>query len=203
MPQSPQNLPAVTVGSTSPKPLQIDKQGGLLRSGLHGDNYNQAYNGNLFRGANPTPVTLSAALATTYVGLCLSNPVGSTKNLAVRNVGAVTIIAPATFLALGLIVGWIAGGVTAHTTPLTPAPSLINGVGVPLAKLDSAATLVGTPAWARWLNASLATGGQVNFNADIQGGIIIPPGGYVAIGANAAGPAAGFLGSIEWEEVAL
>lgn len=203
MPQSPQNLPAVTAGTTTPKPQQLDKQGGLLQSGLHGERYAQAYNANLFRGANPTGVQLSAALAATYVGICLSNPIASTKNLALRRVAGVIIVAPAAFLALGLITGWSAAGVVTHTTPLTPAPSFINNAAVPLGKLDSAATLVGTPVWASWLGANLATGGNANFVEDYYGGIIIPPGGYVAIGAQAAGPAAGFLGSMEWEEVAF
>ena len=79
----------------------------------------------LFMGANPSGVTTSAALATTYVGLCLSNPAGNASggkpiNLLVRRVSGVVIVAPAAVLAFNLITGYAAGGVTVHTTALTP-----------------------------------------------------------------------------------
>lgn len=195
-------------GSNIAAPSTVGKQGDLLASYLHGEKYNQAYNGNLFRGANAAAVTLSAALATTYVGLCLSNPAGNTKNLVVRRVSGVMIIAPANFIAVGLIVGFVAAGIVTHTTPVTTLGSGFLGAGTsagaaPSAKLDAACTLVGTPVWAEWLAANAATAGNTNFSADIQGAIIVPPGGYVAIGSNVAGPASGFLGSFEWEEVAV
>jgi hypothetical protein len=157
----------------------------------------------LFTVSNPTPVQLSAGLATTFVGLCLSNPAASTKNLAIQRVSGMTMVAPAAFLALGLITGFVAGGITVHTTPLTPLSGFVGDSGVPVGKADSAATLVGTPAWALWFVTEAATAGNPMFNVDLAGSIIIPPGGYAAIGANVAGPAAGFLGSMEWVEAPI
>lgn len=201
----PQGATGTNIAKTSTGAFgapNLGKQGDLSQSALHGEKYTQAYGGNLFTGASPSAVTLSAALATTYVGLCLSNPAANTKNLVVRRVSGVIIIAPATFLALGLVAGYAAGGITVHTTPITTLASALVGTGAaPTAKLDSACTLVGTPYWADWLQANAATGGNANFSTDIQGGLVLPPGAYVAIGANAAGPASGFLGSFEWEEV--
>ena len=43
----------------------------------------------------------------------------------------------------------------------------------------------------------------LSFNLDLNGAIIIPPGGYVAIGTNVAGPASGFQGGLSWEEVVV
>lgn len=192
------------IGATKvPGPLGKGTGGDLWGSSLHGTKYTQAVQSNLARGANPSAVTLSAALATTYVGLCLSNPAGNTKNLVLRRVSGLCIIAPGTFLAMGVIAGYAVGGITVHTTALTPASSLIGTGTAPTGKLDSACTLVGTPVWAAWLQSNAATGGNTNFSIDLEGGIVLPPGAYAAIGANAAGPGSGFLGSMEWEEIAI
>ena len=202
MPQNPFMSNVATNSTGVREPLATGQSGDLLQSALHGSKFNQAYNSHIFRGANAAGATLSAALATTYVGLCLSNPAGSGYNLALRRVGCALIVAPATFLALGLLGGYAAGGITVHTTPVTPLCTKLGSAAVAIGKLDAAATLVGTPAWIAWFANNAATGGQTNaISIDFEAGIIVPPGAYVAIGANAAGPAAGFLGSMEWEEI--
>lgn len=203
---------------------RMGQQKDAWTSDRHGKYYNSVYGipavgssvataGAVFRGSNSAGATLSAALATTYVGLCLSNPAGNTLNLVVRSVSGVIIIAPAGMLALGLITGWAVGGVTAHTTAIqsnittayvgaATSSGSVKLAAATTAKLDAAATLVGTPVWDRWLSCNAATTNNVTFYQDLNDDLIIPPGGYVAVGANAAGPAAGFLGTFEWEEVA-
>jgi hypothetical protein len=109
-------------------PGRVDPQQSIWSTQRHGKYYAPVYGvpafvtssllataalaGSTYRCANPAtaPVALSNALATTYVGLCLNNPGGSGVNLAVKTVAAEIIAAPAAFLALGLIVGWAAGG---------------------------------------------------------------------------------------------
>jgi hypothetical protein len=205
-------------------PGRIDQQKALWSSPRHGKYYASAYGtpafgttaaqaGSSFRCSNPAtaPVQLSAGLATTYVGLCLSNPATSTVNLVVRRVAGVLITAPATFIALGLIDGWAAGGITAHTTPLNTviSPDYIGAAPsggsivqpASAANVDSACTLVGTPNWDRWLIGNITSGSPISFNFDLDDDEIIPPGGYLAIGANIAGPGAGFLGTFGWEEL--
>lgn len=149
---------------------------------------------------SPSAVTTSAGLATTYVGLCLSNAAGSTVNLVLQRVAGSFIVATSTITMIGLITGYAAGGITVHTTALTPFNALIGTGAVPVAKADSAATLVGTPLWTMTL-AQAAASSTTAFNVDLQGGIIIPPGGYAAIGTSIAGPASGFQGSFEWLEL--
>jgi hypothetical protein len=182
-------------------PAILNAQGAVVTAAQAGSN---------FRGSNAAGAALSAALATTYTGLCLSNPAASTVNLVLKKVSGVIIVAPAAELAIGLITGWAAGGITAHTTPVTGivsgyvgAAAASGSVVAPAsqAKLDAACTLVGTPVWDRWLAAGVASTNNVNFDADVDDDLVIPPGGYVAIGANAAGPAAGFLGTFQWEEL--
>lgn len=183
--------------------MQTDKQNVLLSSGFHGSKYQQAYRGALFTGANPSGVTTSAALATTYVGLCLSNPAASTVNLVLRRVAGAFIVAPATVTMLNLITGFAVGGVTAHTTALVPFSGKIGSGIASVGKLDSACTLVGTPIWTQVLGETPVATTLPAFSLDIEGGIVLIPGSYCAIGTSIAGPASGFQGSIEWEEVAV
>lgn len=206
-------------------PGRVDPQSALFQSQRHGKYYASVYGtparispsipaqaGSVFRGSNPTAVAISAALATTYTGLCLSNPAGSTVNLAVKRAAGVLFAAQTAFIVLGLITGWSAAGVVTHTTSLNA--DIINGyVGAAAAsgsvigpttqaKLDSAATIVGTPMWDRWITGNTVTAVPCNFSIDLDDDLIIPPGGYVAIGANAASTATSFLGSFMWEEIA-
>jgi hypothetical protein len=75
----------------------------------------------------------------------------------------------------------------------TPAQGLI----------DAACTIVGTPIYVRALAGTGIAAGVTTVEKDIAGGIIIPPGGYLAFGMPVATPiASGFWGSIAWEEVA-
>jgi len=180
-------------------PLHADAQGAIAASEAHGNIYTPTKAGRVMMGANQTGATTSAALATTYTGLCLSNPAASGVNLSLLRVNVSLNVAPAALTAFGLIAGYAAGGVTVHTTPITPFNSFLNGTA-PLAKLDAACTLVGTAAWARWLGETPATTSVTTFSDMTNGGIIIPPGGYVAIGTTIAGPTAGLLASFQWEE---
>lgn len=204
-------------------PGQVGQQSDLWMTQRHGDWYNSSYGtpaivspatpakaGTNFRCSNPTSVTLSAALALTYTGLCLSNPAGSALNLVVHRIAGVITAAPAAFLGIGLIQGWSAAGVTAHTTPLNsnivnsyvgaaPAAGSILA-NAPVANVDAACTLVGTPAWDRWLVSNGASAGGFSLTTDIQDDLIVPPGGYIAIGATVAGPAGSFF-TIGWEEL--
>jgi hypothetical protein len=205
MPQNPNLTLIGTNPSGSYVPASYGVQGDLQMSQLHGSKYNRAVSGNLFFGANPSGVTTSVALATTYVGLCLSNPAGNTKNLVLRRVSAIFSVVQAAKTAVGLITGYAAGGITVHTTPLTPkCANLLNAVAA-TGKLDSACTLVGAsanaPLWGRWLSSGATATSDPSVDVDVEGGLVIVPGAYVAIGTLIAGPTSGFLGSMEWEEV--
>lgn len=202
MPQNPFLVNAAATAAGVRGPLSVGSLTNSLRVNQHiGGKYAYALGKNLYTAANATGATLSAGLATTYVGLCISNPAASTVNLLLRQVSANIIVAPAAFLALGLITGWVAGGVTVHTTPVTPISSFVGDATTPAAKADAACTIVGTPAWSQWFASEAATATNPFFSSDLQGGILIPPGGYAAIGANVAGPTAGLLGSFEWIEL--
>jgi|SRR6185312_15386147 len=182
------------------KQLAVDPSGFALVAQGVAPLYEASYNATQFTAANPSGVTTSAALATTYVGICLSNPIANTKNLAVLRVHAHLVVEPAALLGVGVIAGSSAAGITVHTTPITTLANAKIGGAAPVGLVDSACTLVGTPYWADWLgSATTATTGP--FVREYNGELIIPPGGYIAIGTSAAGPASGFLGSIHWLEL--
>lgn len=184
--------------------LIVDAQGAQTVAQRHGKYFEGAYAGSTGWAANPTAVTTSAGLATTYVGICLSNPANSGMKLVVQRVSGIILVAPATVTGLGLIVGFAAGGITAHTTALTVGNSVVGTSAPALVGLvDSACTLVGTPAWERWLSETPTATTLLSFTHDLDGDLILPPGAYCAIGTTIAGPASGFQGAFKWEEVSL
>jgi hypothetical protein len=124
-------------------------------------------------------------------------------NLSILRVGGVINVAPAALTAFGLITGWAAGGITVHVTPLTLFGNAFLNGAASLAKLDAACTLVGTPVWSRWFGETPGTTSPLSFVEATNGSLLIPPGGYVAIGATIAGPTAGLLGSFQWEELPI
>jgi hypothetical protein len=200
----PQNPPALYIKggpSNALVPATGDKQSALLVSQFHGEKYHLAYSGLLCVGANSAGVTTSAGLATTYVGICLSNPAANAVNLVLRRVAGAFIVAPATVTGMNLITGYSAAGIVTHTTALTPFSSLIGTGAAPTAKLDSACTLVGTPVFTMVLSETSTATTLPAFSLDLEGSIVLPPGGYAAIGTTIAGPASGFMGSMEWEEI--
>ena len=209
--------------NTAFAPGRVDQQSALWSSPRHGKYYAEIYGtpailnssgsvttaaqaGTTFRASNQSQDTISTALTATYTGICLSNPIASTVNLAVKRVSG--LFGPSSALInAGLITGWSSAGVVTHTTPIT---QIVNGyVGAatasgsilsaaPQGLVDAACTLVGTPAWDRWFY-SLASASDGAFYYDLDDDLIIPPGGYCAVGCLVS--TTGFLGTFMWEEL--
>lgn len=159
-------------------------------------------NGETFFGCNQAATTTTIALAATYTGLVLYNPVTSKKNLSIIKVSCSLWAAPGGIVAVGLLGGAAATGITAHTTPATVYGAKTLAAAVPYGGVDAAATLVGTPIWLCMLteantSAALPVAGSPVWY-DIGGAIEVPPGGYVGIGTQTV---ASIVGSILWREV--
>lgn len=200
--QSPLAFIAKIVGGTAITPGVVGKQGELWDGQRHAPGYAAAYSGVVGMVSSSAGRTLSAALATTYTGLCLSNPAGSGKNLVLLRASGVLNVAPAALTAVLLATGYVAGGVTVHTTPETPLSAFV-GTGPALVGLaDAACTLVGTPAYSQVLSETPAATSVLAFDRPLDGSIILPPGAWAAIVSTIAGPAAGLWASMIWEEVA-
>lgn len=177
------------------------QQGAMLVAQRHAALYEAAYRKKLFFAANQATQAVSVALATTYTGLCVSNPAGNSWDLVLHKVTACISASAAALSVLGLLGGYVAAGVVTHTSALTPISCYLDESNSATAKADDEATIVGTP-------RVIMSFGQVDDDAaigfpgvqvvDIDGAIIIPPGAYVAIYALTA--VTGFFSMI-WEEV--
>jgi hypothetical protein len=166
------------------------KDGSTIVGAGMGDYQELASRGFIFTGGNQGPggTTTSVGLTTTALGLILSNPAGSSKNLVLLQFSIAVVGAPAAVSAFGLQAGFAAAGVTAHTTPLIAQATLLSSSASGAGKIDAAATTVGTPFLFLALGVTPITGATANVvnppvigNVyDIKGSIVIPPGGWVA-----------------------
>lgn len=185
---------------------QITARGGrtgeLIVGDAHGRYYEATSRGTIFSGS-ATGKDTTVGLATTYTGLCLSNPTGSTVNLVINKVGyAFTVAFPAASV-IGLMTGYSSTEVT-HTTPGVIKSQKIGGPAG-LGKLDVAAT-ISTPT----LNTILSSGTTAALTTaptecsglvDLEGSIVLPPGAFCAFYTSTAAGASGANYSISWEEV--
>lgn len=194
--------PAV-LGDGSVATLRLGRGGDASVSELQAPYYEQTYRGNVYHASNVGAQAVSVALATTYTGLCLSNRLGNTKNLVLLSVGYALTVAPAAIASLHLIAGYSATTNVTHTTPLA-SPGIQSGLlgtgPASSANVDSAATIV-SPGYLMSLlggfTAAALPAGPAQ-PLDVKGQIIIPPGGWVAIGALTAVTG---IGSMSWMEV--
>lgn len=187
------------------------KDGSLIVGSGLADYQELAYRGLVFQAANQGPggTTTTVALATTYTGLCISNPASSGRNLVMLQCGVAVVGAPAALSTIGLMAGYAAAGVVTHTTPLVPLSSFVNTlVATGVAKADAAATLVGTPVLYMPFGVTPITGATaqvinppVNLNMfDLKGVMILPPGAYVAIYTSTV---LSIIGGFTWAEVPI
>lgn len=184
---------------------RLEKTGSVVMQELHGRYYESAYRKQMF-SASAAGVTTSAGTTTTFTGLAVSNPIGSSVNLAVNKVGAGFSVA----LAAGAVVGVMAGYSTVNTTNTTTTvarSNIFTGGAGGVATAITSGTLTGTPTVVAVLGSAgsgaLTTYAFAPQQFDFEGSLIIPPGGYVASYTSTASGAAGATFSIQWEEIPI
>lgn len=185
--------------------VRLGRSGEIVVDELHGRYYESVYRGNVYSGGNVGGVVTTVGVATTYTGLCLSNPPGSGANLVVLKVGLAFIVAwPAASL-VGIMTGFSGTAVT-QTTPITPARNLVGG-GAGIGLLASSVTLPVAPTVRQMLLGGLTGAITVQTAApamfDLEGSIVLPPGGFAAVFTSTISGAAGMGASFTWEEVAI
>lgn len=203
-------MPLIVGAQAGPQNLGRNGQGNI-RAGNTGEivtskylpDYAQAgIDGVSFSAANTGAQAVSAALATTYTGLCLYNPVGSGVMLVPKFAKFALSVAPAAIASIGLIGGYAAtGGVTAETTAINVQSTQIGNTSRGKARALSAATIV-TPTWV-WqfydgFTAAALPGPTPAI--DLRGLFQVLPGGFLAVGALTAVTG---LGAIAWDEIPL
>lgn len=200
----------------------VDKQGALLASELHGRFYNQAYAGNMYFTGTTGIVALSAntitLTATTTPILGIYNPLGSNVNAVVLQAALECIINTVTTpVGAGAFVWAASTGNTAISTGLTPwnaktlaqAGSATKGFAGATALtgltnnlvIMAAADLTSPTALTYGTVANTALfpnfGGIVN----VDGSLIVPPGGVLALLNTTSTTTMSYAGRLMWEEV--
>lgn len=193
---------AQNLGDGSQAAPRLGNNGEVIVGNLHGRYYEQVKRGNVFGVSNQAAQAVSVALATTYTGLCLSNPLNSGKNLVLLHAAFALSVAPAAIASLHLLRGSSPSTDVTHTTALTPRNMLIGNTSTPVAKADREATIP-TPEYGLSLMGGFTAGALPSSPLavlDVAGLYVIAPGGFVAIGALTA--VTGF-GSFAWEECSI
>ena len=196
--------PAVAGTSPSNFALRVGPSSEAVVQELHGRYYETTVRKAQYGGANLAGVTTTVGFATTYTGFCLTNPIGSTVNLVLNKVSYGSLVAQTGALVLGIMTGYSASTAVTQTTPLVPTSNFVGnttGTGV----IASAVTMPVAPTRLLLLDTILTgaittvtTGGKV---VDLEGSIVIPPGGYAAFYTSAASVASSLVFGMQWEEV--
>jgi hypothetical protein len=219
--------PIATTASIAPGTVAAMRSGNLgdvIMSELHGRFYEQAYRGNVFTGGINAVTALSAntigltATATPILGLW--NNLSNTVNLVLLQASLQMMYNTATTPAPPGALVWAAstsnGGISTGTTPtnvktltgsgsqakyFTPATAL---TGLTNNLVIFAASDIPTPgslAYGTIANTSIAPliGGVQNFD----GGLIVPPGGVLALLNTVSTTTFSVYGRITWEEVPI
>lgn len=193
----------VTSSDGATPAMRLGRSAELITDDLHGRYYESTYRKGMFSGSIVGQVT-TVGLATTYTGLCLSNPNGSGYNLVINKVGVGFLVAFTAAAAVGLMTGFSTTDVT-HTAAVTPRGQFFTGGGAGVGKLDSSATLPAAPTLNTIFGAGLTgaiTVQTCEFSLfDLEGSIVLPPGAYAAIYTSTAAGTASMAASFSWEEV--
>ena len=197
---------AASSAGSAPVNMRYGATGEIVVQELHGRYYETTARKAMFSGSNLAGVTTSAGFATTLTGFCLTNPIGSTVNLVVNKVTYAELVAQTAAVLLGIQTGYSASTAVTQTTPLVPLSNFVGqpaGVGL----IASAVTIPVAPTRVILLG-SLTTsaittqigGGNV---IDMEGSLVIPPGGYAAFYTSAASVASSLAFGMQWEEVSI
>ena len=179
------------------------KQGDAIVSELHGRYFEQTYRKNMFFAASQAVATTTVGLATTYTGLCLSNPIGSGIVCALNKANIAQSVIETAVDSFGLAVGFSGATNVVHTAALTPQSSLIGSGVSPIGKVDTSATLPVAPVYHSFISStSSATTDVTNGFVDYEGSLVLLPGAFV-IWASPAASVAGMWFAFQWEEIPL
>lgn len=217
---------------TQLQPLRQDRQGGLVVSELHGRFYEQTYRGNVFAAPlaltaiNAATFTNATTGATATPILGIYNPLASGVNLSILQ-AKLSVVLTALVATGGAPFVWMAsagnGAVTTGAAPIN-AKTLagtsggVNGTGSQ-AKNVSGVALTGMAGVLALLEGSALSGGvPVNVTQtytvagipwhvasieNIDGSLIVPPGGVLALMATTTPVAHSATGSLIYEEVPI
>lgn len=194
----------ITGTDGNPATARGSKDGALVIAGYRGKYAEAAYRGKIFTAANQAAVTTTVGLATTYTGLCLSNPINSVVNLELIIVSVMQSVLQATQVEAFALATGSSGTAVTHTTPGTVKPALVGSAFTGVGLVDTAATLPVAPVYDTFLtNTATATQDAPGVTIDLNGSIILAPGAYVCFVTPAQASVAGMWFGIKWAEIAI
>jgi hypothetical protein len=188
--------------------------GDQIVSELHGRYYEAAYRKSLFTAGVSTAfaAATTGSPTTTITGAqVLYNPIGNAYNVVLQKVSIGFILAQIANV-IGIATGYnattnLSGTLT--TTTAAPKNRFLNGpaptaqsfcsasITLPTAgSLDTVLLQTGSVA-----TTSIATVGPLVY--DLEGSIILPPGGYAHIWTQGIVPSGSMISTFSWEEVPL
>lgn len=191
----------VQIGPNSVSPgLRAGSSNELIVLDAHARYQEPMYRGLMYSASNQAAQAISVALATTYTGLLLYNPIGSRSILIPNKVKFALSVAPAGIATIGLISGYQTAAPTGLTT-INVQSNQIGNSQMGTGKIYSAATIA-TPTWLQQLVDGFTAAALPAPSAvvDLEGLYGILPGGFIAFGALTAVTG---LGSMSWEEIPL
>jgi hypothetical protein len=192
----------VSVASgTKAQNLRLDRQAGLLTSGLHGHFTEQALNENIFCVSSQAAVATTAALAGTWTGLCVTNPAASRYNMAILEFGGSLSVAGSDDGSMGLL-GCTIAAPASNVTIKNMKMGGRSSIGI----ADDGATIVGGyvigAPFAYGTGATNLVNQTGTFVWNLDGKLIVPPGYTVATYTTTATTAA-FIFYFIWEEIPI
>jgi hypothetical protein len=185
--------------------VRLGQQGDTMVSELHGRYYEQAVRKQMFFSycaAQPTSVVTTA-----MIGNLIYNPPDSGVNLAMGKWSSAIAVTSATTLGIVLAAGYQA------TTPTTVTAATATGstfltqptLAAGKAKAYSVATVLIAPVAVYLMHhntAAIGATGVDQLAGDLEGSLVVPPGGFICVAAlTAAVAAAGHYSYLSWEEV--
>lgn len=201
---------SVSMSQGSQPAQRAGQLGDLIISNLHGRYYETNYRKSLFHAANQSAVTTSAGVTVNYVGCSIANPVGSGVNAVITRVGFGLIIAQSTAaVTYGFCAGYNATTNVTAGGAITPQPGFVGSGATARCTANASPTFpTGTPV----ITHIFASGGDGAITValmnpmttfELDGSLILPPGGYGGIYTNISSGTLGFMGSISWVEIPL
>lgn len=204
MPNSGIVGPVKYIDGTTVNSDRYGRFGDKIVSELQGRYYENCSRGNIYFACSQAVATTTVGLATTYTGLCLSNPIGSATNIALLWASVIQSVVQATQIE-GYLLATGSSSTTnvTHTTPGTVYTGLVGAANNnSVAKVDTAATLTGTPVYTAPLtNTATSTQNGPGEWAEFAGMITLAPGGYVCFATPTQASVAGLWLGFVWAEV--
>lgn len=185
---------------------RADKTGAAVVTDAHAKFHEAVSRRKVFFACNSAAAAVTN-LATTATGLIISNPIGSSVMLSILRIGFIQTSTAAAAANAGVTLATLFHASTAvvHTTPLIVRSTFISDGTIGSGLVDSAATLPTAPVrtlalWQPSVSATATTGIPPATDFVIDGIIILGPGAYLSMNAEAA---LSGITSIVWEEIAI